>query len=59
MFFRYTTLEGLLVSIKDDLADHPFFMGDSVESETKDKLAKLFVAFDEVRLTRISGLKAD
>lgn len=38
---KFTTLEGLLHNIRDDLASNPFLMGDSVESERKRPMDKL------------------
>lgn len=45
---KYTTVEGLLLDIKDDLSKNPFFFGDSVEQSRKDRIKQLFEDMDKV-----------
>ena len=46
---RFTTIEGLLNNIKDQLANkNPFFAGDSAMAETKDKLKEFCDKLDKV-----------
>lgn len=43
---RFTTVEGLLVAVKDQLGDHIF--RDSQDQESKDRLDKFLEKFDEI-----------
>ena len=46
---RFTTIEGLLNNIKDQLANkNPFFAGNSAMTETKDKLKEFCDKLDKV-----------
>ena len=46
---KFTTVEGLLKNIKDQLVDkNPFFAGDSAMSDTKTKLKDFCDKLDEV-----------
>jgi zinc finger protein len=47
---RFTTVEGLLVGIKDDIGANRFLSGDSSEEETKEKAKKFLERMDKVRL---------
>ncbi|XP_018320212.1 zinc finger protein ZPR1 [Agrilus planipennis] len=43
---RFTTVEGILVAIKDQLGEHMF--GDSTEEETKRRLERFIEQFDDI-----------
>ncbi|KAF2363719.1 Zinc finger ZPR1-type [Trinorchestia longiramus] len=45
---KFTTLEGLLVSIKEDMSSNPFFVGDSVEADKKAAIDKIFKGIDQI-----------
>jgi zinc finger protein len=45
----YTTIEGLLEKISDNLKDKNPFVGDSADIETKDKLEKFFTELAELQ----------
>ncbi|CAL4078473.1 unnamed protein product [Meganyctiphanes norvegica] len=45
---KFTTLEGLLNNIRDDLASNPFLMGDSVEGARKTSVEKLMANIDKI-----------
>lgn len=47
---RFTTIEGILVAVKDQLSDprYSHLVGDSQDSEKKNKLEKFLEKFDEV-----------
>ena len=48
---RFTTIEGLLINIKDQLANkNPFFAGDSAMTETKEKLKEFCDTLDKVNV---------
>lgn len=48
---RFTTLEGLLINIKEDLENNPFLMGDSSKDDRKDVVEKLLENLQEVNMT--------
>jgi len=52
---RFTTVEGLLVAIKDQLNDpaHSHIFGDSEEKNTKEKYQAFLKKFDEVRENKL------
>jgi len=45
---KFTTLEGLLNNIRDDLASNPFLMGDSAESARKKPIEKIMSGLDKI-----------
>ena len=48
---RFTTVEGLLTNISDQLSNkNPFFAGDSAMAGTKDKLREFCDKLDKVRI---------
>ncbi|KAA0189997.1 hypothetical protein HAZT_HAZT000992 [Hyalella azteca] len=45
---KFTTIEGLLISIKDDMKNNPFFVGDSVDPVKKAAVDKIFNGIDKI-----------
>lgn len=52
---RFTTVEGLIVAVKDQLSDpqHSHIFGDSVEIKTKAQFENLLTKFDDILLGKL------
>lgn len=47
-FLRFTTVEGLLVDIRDDMLKNPFLLGDTTASDKRQKMEELIAKINEV-----------
>uniref|UniRef100_A0A2P2HXN1 Zinc finger protein ZPR1-like n=2 Tax=Hirondellea gigas TaxID=1518452 RepID=A0A2P2HXN1_9CRUS len=45
---KFTTLEGLLINIKDDIGNNPFFTGDSVDGSKKKTVNNLLESLEKI-----------
>ena len=50
MHCRFTTLEGLLKDIKEDMESNPFLTGDSSRKENKEVVENLLYDLNDVRI---------
>lgn len=58
---KFTTLEGLLVNIRDDLQNNPFLVGDSSQESTKEKYETFLDKLTKVcgkRRKKVAGVQA-
>lgn len=54
---RFTTLEGLLTNIKEDLQSNPFLMGDSSKDDRRNVVEKLLDDLEKVTLYLLASGK--
>ena len=48
LYCRFTTIEGILIDIRDGLSNNPFLMGDSSSDDVRSKTLQLLADLDKV-----------